>query len=327
MAKPPTIGAEVAFFQLWGHPIYGPNSGVSGPYPQLRLTSFLVGSAAAMASKNEEMTIEHLSASVTEEKAINLHTKPLDDADLDDLESASDFLDAVRVATEREHELTFRQALRMYPGAFLWAIIISFTIVMEGYNTYLLGNFYAYPAFAKKYGTYQPATNSYLVEPKWQVTLSDVSIVGTTIGLVGMGPACDRFGHRKVIMAGLVSLVAITFMLFFSPNIQVLTASLAIGGIPYGFFGILGSAYASEVAPLALRGFLTSFVNICWVIGQCSLAGSKYTADHTMNDRSTDRLWCACCTCEQSHRMVLSYSFRTSVHVVPTTIYSRLPRS
>lgn len=33
------------------------------------------------------------------------------------------------------------------------------------------------------------------------------------------------------------------------------------------------SAYASEVCPLALRGFLTAFVNICWVLGQLIAAG------------------------------------------------------
>ena len=233
-----------------------------------------------MASKSEEVTIERPIPSPTDEKGVDFHAKPLDGVDIDDLESAPDFLDGVRVATEREHELTFRQAARLYPGAFFWAVAISFTIVMEGYNTYLLGNFYAYPAFAKKYGTYQPATDTYLVEPRWQVLLSDVSIVGTTIGLIGMGPACDRFGHRKVIMGGLLSLVGITFMQFFSPNVKVLAAALALGGIPYGFFGILGSAYASEVAPLALRGFLTSFVNICWVIGECTKSVDGISADY-----------------------------------------------
>ena len=189
-------------------------------------------------------------------------------ADIHHLEDAGDFLDSARLATEREHELGFRQALRLYPAAFFWAIAISFTIIMEGYNTYLLGNFYAYPTFAKKYGTYQPDSGTYLVEPKWQVTMSDVGVVGNVVGLLGMGPCCDRFGHRYTIMGGLVFLVGTTFMAFFAPNKQVLTASLALGGIPTGLFGILGSAYASEIAPLALRGFLTSFVNICWVIGE-----------------------------------------------------------
>lgn len=32
-------------------------------------------------------------------------------------------------------------------------------------------------------------------------------------------------------------------------------------------------SYASEVCPTALRGYLTTYVNLCWVIGQFIAAG------------------------------------------------------
>lgn len=32
-------------------------------------------------------------------------------------------------------------------------------------------------------------------------------------------------------------------------------------------------SYASEVAPLSLRGYLTTYINLCWVIGQFISAG------------------------------------------------------
>jgi hypothetical protein len=32
-------------------------------------------------------------------------------------------------------------------------------------------------------------------------------------------------------------------------------------------------SYASEVTPVALRGYLTTYVNLCWVIGQFIAAG------------------------------------------------------
>ena len=35
----------------------------------------------------------------------------------------------------------------------------------------------------------------------------------------------------------------------------------------------IGPAYASEVCPLTLRGYLTVFVNLCWSIGQFIAAG------------------------------------------------------
>lgn len=44
-------------------------------------------------------------------------------------------------------------------------------------------------------------------------------------------------------------------------------------GITWGVFATTGPAYASEVAPLALRGYLTVYVNLCWAIGQFIASG------------------------------------------------------
>ena len=43
---------------------------------------------------------------------------------------------------------------------------------------------------------------------------------------------------------------------------------LTIPGIPWGAFQSVTAAYASEVAPMVLRPYLTTFINMCWVIGQ-----------------------------------------------------------
>jgi SP family general alpha glucoside:H+ symporter-like MFS transporter len=44
-------------------------------------------------------------------------------------------------------------------------------------------------------------------------------------------------------------------------------------GIPWGVFQTMTTAYASEVAPVALRAYLTTYVNLCWVMGQFIAAG------------------------------------------------------
>jgi SP family general alpha glucoside:H+ symporter-like MFS transporter len=43
---------------------------------------------------------------------------------------------------------------------------------------------------------------------------------------------------------------------------------LTFTGIPWGAFQSVTPAYASEVAPTVLRPYLTTFINLCWVIGQ-----------------------------------------------------------
>lgn len=40
-----------------------------------------------------------------------------------------------------------------------------------------------------------------------------------------------------------------------------------------GMFQTLSVAYASEVCPVVLRGYLTTYANICWVIGQVLSSG------------------------------------------------------
>ena len=44
-------------------------------------------------------------------------------------------------ATEKERGMTFLQGVRLYPKAVAWSILISTTIVMEGYDVCLINNF------------------------------------------------------------------------------------------------------------------------------------------------------------------------------------------
>lgn len=55
---------------------------------------------------------------------------------------------------------------------------------------------------------------------------------------------------------------------FTAQNVQTLLAGEILCGIPWGVFQTLTITYASEVCPVALRGYLTCYVNMCWGIGQ-----------------------------------------------------------
>jgi MFS transporter, SP family, general alpha glucoside:H+ symporter len=48
------------------------------------------------------------------------------------------------------------QGIRLYPKAIGWSLLLSTAIIMEGYDTTLLGSFYAFPEFNKKFGDLQP---------------------------------------------------------------------------------------------------------------------------------------------------------------------------
>lgn len=69
-------------------------------------------------------------------------------------------------------------------------------------------------------------------------------------------------------MTCLLLICAFTTIFFTAQNVQSLLAAEILCGIPWGIFQTLTITYASEVCPVALRGYLTTYVNFCWGLGQ-----------------------------------------------------------
>jgi len=82
------------------------------------------------------------------------------------------------------------------------------------------------------------------------------------------GIVSERYGYRKTMIASLFLIICFIFIMFFAPSIEVLLVGEILMGLPWGVFQTLTTAYASEVCPVALRAYLTTYVNLCWVIGQ-----------------------------------------------------------
>ncbi|KAK9320915.1 hypothetical protein V1517DRAFT_189283 [Lipomyces orientalis] len=65
--------------------------------------------------------------------------------------------------------------------AIFWWLAISMCVVMEGYDMILIGNFYAYPTFAQKKGTYFPGVG-YQLTAAWQAGLGNAFGIGAFFG-------------------------------------------------------------------------------------------------------------------------------------------------
>lgn len=177
-----------------------------------------------------------------------------------------------QAATTKEHQMTLWQALKLYPKAVGWSVLLSTAIIMEGYDIVLMGSFYAYPAFSKKYGQLQ-SNGKYGLSAAWQSGLSNGTNIGAILGLLANGVISERFGYRKTMMVALSMTIAFIFVLFFAQNVQTLLVGEILLGIPLGVFQTLTVTYASEVCPVVLRCYLTTYVNLCWVIGQLIASG------------------------------------------------------
>ena len=105
----------------------------------------------------------------------------LEGMNVEDLERTGAIDTAAEIATHDEHSLTVREACRRYPAAIFWAIVMSFTIVMEGYDTILIGNLFAYPSFKNRYGTYYPDLKETVISSPWQIGLGNGATVGSVI--------------------------------------------------------------------------------------------------------------------------------------------------
>ncbi|CAG8090836.1 unnamed protein product [Penicillium salamii] len=173
---------------------------------------------------------------------------------------------------EKEHNMGPWQALKLYPKAVGWSLLLSCAIIMEGYDVVLIGSFFGFPAFNEKYGQ-QMSDGSYGLAASWQAGLTNAMSCGQIIGLFINGLVSERFGYRRTLMACLAATVGFIFILFFAPNVQTLVVGELLMGIPLGVYQTLTVTYASEVCPVALRAYLTTYVNLCWVFGQLIASG------------------------------------------------------
>jgi SP family general alpha glucoside:H+ symporter-like MFS transporter len=134
------------------------------------------------------------------------------------------------LANINEHATTVRRALRAYPYAALWSLAVSMSIIMEGYDTNLIGNFYGYPAFAKQFGRYDTATDSYQVSGSWQLALGCGPSAGALVGATLNGYLVQRFGFRSVFMGTLIAMNAFIFIDFFGKSVALQTVGQVLCG-------------------------------------------------------------------------------------------------
>ncbi|KAL6241810.1 hypothetical protein RBB50_011343 [Rhinocladiella similis] len=172
-----------------------------------------------------------------------------------------------------EHKHTVRQALRAYPWAVFWSLLVSMSIIMEGYDTQLIQSFFGFPAFRNQFGEFSPVSRDHQIPGKWQSALGSGPTAGCIVGATLNGWMIQHFGYKRVFMIALIFMNGFIFINFFGKSIELQTVGQVLSGVPWGIFATIGPAYASEVCPLAFRPYLTAYTNMCFAIGQFISAG------------------------------------------------------
>ncbi|KAL2671622.1 hypothetical protein Neosp_014212 [[Neocosmospora] mangrovei] len=142
---------------------------------------------------------------------------------------------ATMLAMRLEREMTVRQAIRFWPKAIIFSFIVSLAIIMEGYDTNLMSNFYPYPSFQERFGDEVDKNGDPIISAQWQTIISNSGQAGSILGLIVNGWVTERIGYRWTMQGAMVLMIGAIFIPFFST------------GLPM---------------------FVAAAINICWVIGQ-----------------------------------------------------------
>ena len=177
-----------------------------------------------------------------------------------------------KAATAVEHAMSVREGFRLYNKAVFFSMLLSLALVMEGFDTSLLTAFFSLPEFQRRFGE-RLDDGSYSISAPWMSGLQNGAVVGEIFGLFGSGIIYERYGYKKTMLGALIMIICSVFALFFANDLRTLLVGEILCGLSWGVFQTQTTTYAAEVTPVCLRAYLTSYVNLCWVMGQFIAAG------------------------------------------------------
>lgn len=172
------------------------------------------------------------------------------------------------LAEKQEKEMSFNDARKADLRLIWYSLGFSGTIIMEGYGLALITYLFSFAAFNQRYGEFDKDQNAFELSYQWRVMLPLVAQLGSLVGILIASPISTRVGYKVTMQIMLLFSAAFVFIPFFAADVSQLMAGFLLQGIPWGVFQVISPAYASEVASMQLRPILTTWNNLCWVLGQ-----------------------------------------------------------
>lgn len=122
------------------------------------------------------------------------------------------------------------------------------------------------PEFRRFFGTIYEGQP--IVPASWLAAFNSISSVGQFFGGFTCSYVSDRIGRRLSLLVGLCFVTGGIFgEVFAHTRVGFLLGKLVLG-FGLGFYLTIGPLYASEIAPVALRGIVTGGTNLSICIGQ-----------------------------------------------------------
>ncbi|KAJ4178842.1 hypothetical protein NW767_014770 [Fusarium falciforme] len=185
----------------------------------------------------------------------------------------------------RQHSLTKIQAIKENKWPLVWCMYMFFLCITWGYDGLAGAIVISIAQFRRDYGT--PYNGDWVIDANWQLGFQAATSFGLIFGAFASGLAINRYGRQPVILVAFLLSVAGAFLQYFAKDLAMFFGGKILTGIPMGAFTTAAPPYASEMAPLVIRGSVSAGMNFSIVLGQ--LLGyavmrestSTYTDDRT----------------------------------------------
>ncbi len=110
-------------------------------------------------------------------------------------------------------------------------------------------------------------THQYALGTAMKVFVAISANIGIVIGILPAGRLADRFGRRRVLIAGTAAYAVLTFAVGLAPGIGWFIGLRMLDGMAMGAVFPLPYVFASEICPPSRRGRFTGWADSCLSIG------------------------------------------------------------
>lgn len=114
----------------------------------------------------------------------------------------AELIEAAVNASDEEASIPRKELFSRYWPAVMFSMLLSLALVMEGMDVGLINNFFAHPAYLRKFG-WPDANGELHISATWQGVIGAGNNIGSIFGLLLNGFLQSRYGSRKVYMVRL----------------------------------------------------------------------------------------------------------------------------
>lgn len=170
-----------------------------------------------------------------------------------------------RAQQKLEHEYTRWDAIKAYPHACIYILIMTWAMITVGFENMASGIVVSIPTFRRDFG--YEFEGQYVLEGKWQSAISGGPAGSLVAGCIFGSAIVDYTGRKYLIWAAVSITMAFIGIEFAATTIEVFFAGKFMNAFCLGIIQTVGTSYVAELTPLALRGLSTATINLSFCIG------------------------------------------------------------